>query len=217
MSHHETQADGSDARLADRMVFFSDAVFAIVLTLLVLELRAPEVRGITDGELWRLTLEEVARPFAAFVISFLLTAVFWAAHIRITRRLRRFDWPTAIANFAFLFSITLVPFAAAYLGAHIANPLALEVYGAIVVLASATQIILWLVVTRDHGRLLGGVTQREFWAGLLSGSAPGLMFLLVIVLTEVGQVTLARLAPVVILPLVILVRRFIARGAKPAA
>jgi uncharacterized membrane protein len=74
MSHHESVAAGSQARLVDRMVFFSDAVFAIVLTLLVLELRPPHVAP--GGDLWP-ALWIIRHAFVSFALSFGLVAIFW--------------------------------------------------------------------------------------------------------------------------------------------
>lgn len=205
MSHHESAARGDDGRLVDRMVFFSDAVFAIVLTLLVLELRPPHAEVRTDEELLR-GLLELGRSYVAFTFSFLLTSVFWAAHIRITRRLRVFDWPVTLLNLLFLFSITLMPFASALLGEHIASALAMQVYGGVLIWASLSQVLLWIAVCRDNGRLVGGVTAREFWAGLLRGATPGLIFTIVIVMIAYGRIDLARWAPMAIAPLLLATR-----------
>ena len=99
--------EAHDKRMLDRMLFFTDAVFAIVMTLLVLELRPPELE---HQSLWT-ALSGMSSKFVAFGMSFGLSAIFWAAHLSTTRRLIQFDWPVAWANIAFLLPVTLMPFA----------------------------------------------------------------------------------------------------------
>src|SRR6185436_6666827 len=110
-------ARGPDARMADRMLFFTDAVFAIVLTIMVLELRPPllqreGVQNAGDGALWP-ALGGMIHEVAAFLISFILVGAWWMIHMRATRRLIAFDWPTAICNMLFLLAIAVMPFACA--------------------------------------------------------------------------------------------------------
>ena len=73
-----------EMRMVDRMLFFSDAVFAIVLTLLVLELRPPEA---SDDAGLAIALKALSPKFFAFAASFALVSIFWTAHMAITRRL----------------------------------------------------------------------------------------------------------------------------------
>src|SRR5262245_11651261 len=103
MSHHESAAEGKDSRMVDRMLFFSDAVFAIVLTLLALELRPPEHTSVLEG------LREMRFQFFGFVVSFMLGGVNWIVHMRNARLLRQFDWPAAWTNLLHLFAVTLLP------------------------------------------------------------------------------------------------------------
>src|SRR5262245_4967104 len=107
---------GAHGRQLDRLLFFSDAVFAIVLTLLVLELRPPA--GETEAELQG-GLSGLTVNFIAFGISCALGAVFWLAHMRTMRSMTQFDWMTAAANLLHLAAIALTPFASAFLGEHI--------------------------------------------------------------------------------------------------
>lgn len=215
MSHHESAARGPDARLVDRMVFFSDAVFAIVLTLLVLELRPPPTSWLDDVALSKGLVNETLPHFIAFAISFALVSVFWAAHLRITRRLIAFDWLVAVVNLLFLFTIGLMPFVSALLGLHIASTLAMQVYSAALLAASVTQTMLWLTITRDGGRLIGGVDRREFIVGLLRAMSPGIVFAIVLGMIHYGYLDEARWAPLTIVP-ILLLTRFIA-GRPPRA
>ncbi len=203
MSHHESAAKGPDARLVDRMLFFSDAVFAIVLTLLVLELRPPEAHG--EPELIE-GIAGMARQFASFFISFALGAAFWLAHMRLTRSLRTFDWPTAVANLLHLLTVALLPFAAAVLGEHIASRVAFKTYSVVIMAVSFSAALFWLVATRGGGRLMGGVNLRQRFAGALRAAGIGLAFLAGFVLVQKGYVDLARFCWVLIFPIVMAAR-----------
>ena len=81
-----------DLRLLHRLLFFTDAVFAIVMTLLVLELRPPE--GATLAAQMHGLAELTPRLFA-FALSFTIVGIFWIAYLSTTRQLARFDWASA--------------------------------------------------------------------------------------------------------------------------
>jgi uncharacterized membrane protein len=83
-------AERGTSRMLERTMFLSDAVFAIVLTLLVLDLRLPQ--GVTDATLFHGILAMQAK-LVAFFITFALVSVFWIAHVSMVRRLTDFDWP----------------------------------------------------------------------------------------------------------------------------
>lgn len=164
--------DAAGERLMHRAIAFSDAVFAVALTLLVLELRPPP----HDTDLAAGMIALIPR-FAAFAGSFALVAIFWAAHMALTRRLVVFDWLTVWTNVVFMFVIVLMPFASALLGEHGATPLTWQIYCAMLVAASLTQTVLWLVASRDGGRLLsGGVTWRERGFRTLRALSPAVAF-----------------------------------------
>ena len=103
-------ADGGEAHARDynleRLIFLSDGVFAIAITLLAIELHPPEgwdgtVAGLING---------TYRQFIAFGISFLFIAIYWASHRRTYQRFRRADGLLTALNFVVLALITLTPF-----------------------------------------------------------------------------------------------------------
>jgi uncharacterized membrane protein len=90
----------------ERLIMLSDGVFAIAITLLAIELHLPEhwdrtAVGLING-MWR--------EFFAYVISFLVIAVYWASHRRTFSRFRRSDAGLTAINFVILGLITLLPF-----------------------------------------------------------------------------------------------------------
>jgi len=181
--------DQLDDRLLHRMLFFTDAVFAIVLTLLVLELRPPELSGPHGAAN---AFAEMGSHFLAFFMSFALIGILWAAHMNMTRRLIHFDWPSAWANLLFLFPVCLIPFASAWFGKGLGVAFVWEVYCWVLVATSAASVVLVLVITRGQGRLMaGGTTRRELVYRLVRAATPGIAFGVGLIGLAYGQLRLA--------------------------
>lgn len=198
--------------MVDRMLFFSDAVFAIVLTLLAIELHAPEAH--TDQELIA-GLAAMAPQFMAFAISFALIGLWWTVHMRMTRRLVEFDWPTAIVNLLALGCITLLPFASAVFGERPGSMAALRIYWLTSAAAAFSMTLLFLVMTRGGGRLVGGIGAREWWSRFLLSAAPTTAFAAGVYLTFTDQVWLARFAWTFMFPLMLLAALINRVGRRP--
>ena len=93
----------------DRLCFFTDGVTAIIITILVLELKAPEL---SEGEsLWEGIAEE-GHTFIAFVISFLLVGMYWVWHRDTFTHVRFVNRDVIWLNLLFLLPLSLVPFGA---------------------------------------------------------------------------------------------------------
>lgn len=193
--------DAADRSLLDRMLFFSDAVFAIVLTLLVLELRPPEGEiPLAQG------LAAMSGHFVAFFMSFGLVSIFWVAHLNTLRALQRFDWTTAWANLVFLAPVCLMPFASSLVGERGFGHEAWSVYCLVMIVTSSCMAILVSIILRGGGRLCGGVSGREFAYRLVRAAAPGLAFGIGLAATALGQLGLGQLCWLLI-PLIFLVAR----------
>lgn len=95
--------------ISERLVFFSDAVIAIAMTLLALELTVP--RGESDGEVWRSFVRLLPNEYLNFVISFAVIGLFWLAHHQFFRKIHAVDATLRRLNLAWLFLIVVVPFA----------------------------------------------------------------------------------------------------------
>jgi uncharacterized membrane protein len=145
-SHGDPAPSGSGL---DRLVFFSDAVFAIVITLLVLPLAAEfEVpsgsRSLAD-EVW----SQWPRMLS-FAVSFLVIGQFWIAHHSMFERIRRYDHGLLWLNLVFLLTISFQPFPTAVLGARLESDDQFPVvfYAASMTLSSATLTLSWLYARR---------------------------------------------------------------------
>jgi uncharacterized membrane protein len=215
MLHQEGAARGPDARMVDRMLLFSDAVFAIVLTLLVLELRPPE-GDLGDAALWAALGEQIWH-FFSFAISFALVGLWWSLHMRLMRTLATFDWPVAICNLIFLFTIALMPFAAGFWGTHVSSGAALAVYWSANTAASLSFMFVFLAATRGNFRLLTSSMSRGDWVVRLIGSLSRTgAFAAGAWLASIGQVSLSWFAWVLI-PIVMVTVGLVRRLATPRA
>lgn len=105
MDAHEPAEKNYDL---ERLIFLSDGVFAIVITLLVIELRPPAEWDRTVGGLWR----SDGQALIAYAISFLAVGTYWNLHRRLFRRVMRFQGALVFFNLLLLAFVVLVPFGA---------------------------------------------------------------------------------------------------------
>jgi uncharacterized membrane protein len=133
-----------DLPSVERLLTLSDGVVAIAITLLVLQLNVPSPAGFHNAD----SASELARHLGggadrlvSYVISFYVIAQFWLVHHRVFRRITGQREGLAWWNFAFLFTITIMPFTSDLLGEFSANPLAVDIFAANLLLATvATQL-----------------------------------------------------------------------------
>ena len=189
---HETL----DERMLHRTLFFTDAVFAIVLTLMVLDIKPPAFANPIGDPM---AIRGMEQHFFAFLMSFAVISIFWLAHLSTTRRMVHFDWPSAVANLAFLFPICLLPFATGWWGREIVAGFPWGMYCAVMTVTSIANIVLVLVVTRDGGRLMsGGCTPAETRYRVARAASPGIAFGTGVVLLLSHQIRLAQFCWVLI-------------------
>lgn len=103
-------------RETSRLEAFSDGVFAIAITLLILNIKVPG-KDIGDGKLWEVLGQQWA-DYLAYVISFVTILVMWSAHHNIFRYIRRTDHPFLLINGLLLMGVTIVPFPTSLLATH---------------------------------------------------------------------------------------------------
>ncbi|MFF3865040.1 TMEM175 family protein [Micromonospora sp. NPDC001898] len=148
-----------------RAIGFSDAVFAIIITILVLDLRTPEV---PPGGLLRSLLDEWP-VYLAYVTSYLYVAVNWLNHKGTFHRVRCTDRGLHWVNLGVLFSVALLPFATAVLSSAVQHGdrsderVAVALYGLVGVVLSAAWLALYHHLSR-HRDLLGPRVSPRFFA-----------------------------------------------------
>lgn len=175
MTSEPAPPSARDARKTspERLLAFSDAVYAIIITILVLDLEVPDV---SDGSSLGDGLAELVDTLTAFVISFLLVGMYWARHRSLFTHVRHVTWDVVWLNLLLLLPTSLIPFAASVLGEYPEDATALHVYGAVLV---ATGLMSWVMTRylfRHPGLLWDSVTTKgRRVAGLIAG-APVLVY-----------------------------------------
>ncbi len=112
----------------DRIVNLSDAVFAIAMTLLVLDLRVPDLpEGLVGSEL-PATLLSLWPKYLGYVLSFVVIGTFWVIHHSIFRPIRGYDRTLLWLNFLFLMFVAFVPFPTSLLGEYGNHRLPVAIY-----------------------------------------------------------------------------------------
>lgn len=124
----------------ERLVFFSDAVFAIALTLLVVDLKVPDV---DDGESSWDVIVSLISGFIAFVISFTVIAINWFSHFRKFRVIKEFDGRLMAINFVLLFLVAFTPFPTSLIAEYPSEVASVVLYASVVTLLNLTQLWLW--------------------------------------------------------------------------
>jgi uncharacterized membrane protein len=124
-----------------------DAVFAIALTLLVIELKVSHVD--TDGDLAKQLIELIPKFFAYF-LSFIILGLLWFGHQMVSHYVMRSDRTHIWLNLLFLMCISLIPFSASLLGDNILRPTATIFYGTNLLVTGLVQYLHWEYITRQN-------------------------------------------------------------------
>jgi uncharacterized membrane protein len=131
----------------ERLVFFSDAVFAIAITLLILEVHAPELpKGVSDMAHWH-ALRELIPSLFGFALSFYVIARFWISHHKVFSLAERYDEALLVPNLWLLAAIAFLPFVTAYLGTNIGQRVPTLIYNASFLITAVLSLRLIYLVT----------------------------------------------------------------------
>ena len=140
------------AHTHDRLCAVADGVYAIALTLLVLDLKVPEVPGISNPEL-RADLLQQFPNFIAYIIGFLVVAFFWMSHHRLFQAVSLCDEWALLLNLVHLLFISLTPYSASLIGHYEGDRIATMVFSANLGVASLSLTGLgWYVLTKEEWR-----------------------------------------------------------------
>lgn len=147
-----------------RMEGFSDGFFAIVITLLVLDLRPPELPPEASDYLLRVHVLALWPNFAAFLISFVNIFILWVSHHELMRITTRADTPFLYLNGGLLFGVALMPFSTALAAEHALGPgarMAATVYTGVFLWTAMFISLLWRYLAAHPERLLPSVTPHD--------------------------------------------------------
>jgi uncharacterized membrane protein len=126
-----------------RLEAFSDAILAIVMTIMVLELAAPVGSDVSS-------LVSIAPKFLTYALSFLLLAIYWVNHHHLFQGVEQVSGGVLWANVHLLFWLSLVPFVTAWAGDNPTMPFPVAVYGALLILAAIAYFILVRALLAIH-------------------------------------------------------------------
>jgi uncharacterized membrane protein len=129
---------------SSRLEAFSDAVIAILMTIMVLELKIP------DGTDWD-ALRPVFPVFLAYVLSFVNLGIYWNNHHHMLAATDRINGKILWANLHLLFWLSLFPFMTGWLGENHVDPLPTAVYGGVLLLAAIAYYILKTAIVSEQG------------------------------------------------------------------
>ena len=134
----------------ERIVFFSDAVMAIAITLLAIDIRIPEIEpGLAAAEL-PAQLTAITPNLLTFFISFIVIGIYWISHHRYFSYIKRYDTRLMMLNLMFLFFIACMPFVASLLGRFSSVPIALVIYTLAVTALGTSMALIWRYASKDH-------------------------------------------------------------------
>ena len=128
--------------MKNRLEAFSDGMFAIILTILVLELHVPHLEN-NSLATFLTAIKEIAPKFFAFLFSFFILAIFWINHHHIIHQIQKVDTKLLWFNMALLFFSSLFPFITAFIGDYPQNPFVVALYPINMALSSISISALW--------------------------------------------------------------------------
>lgn len=162
----------------NRVEAFSDGVFAIIITLLVLELKVPHiVDRASQGELYR-ALAALVPKFVSWIISFLTVCIIWTNHHRLFSMFREIDIRLFWWNANLLLWVSFIPFPTALMGDYPSNPLAVAFYGVMMSLMAVSFSLMRLYIARNDHILHIDVNRKEFRRGTALSLVIGPLFYL---------------------------------------
>jgi uncharacterized membrane protein len=168
---------------------FSDGVFAIAITLLVLDLVVPSRQEAAEAGLGHALAHDWPAYFA-YLVSFLIIGIIWVNHHTMFDKVRLVDRPVLFANLMLLLVVSLIPFPtrllAEYLTAGRDSHVAAAVYSATMLAMGLSYSTLWLLVTRDANLLQQDVDPRQGRAALLRFGLGNVFYLATIGLSFVN-------------------------------
>jgi uncharacterized membrane protein len=128
-----------------RLEAFSDGVFAIIITIMVLELHAPEGASFED-------LKPLLPKLISYLLSFVFIAIYWNNHHHVFQVVKHVNGRVLWSNILLLFCLSLVPFVTAWMGENHFSPLPVALYGIVLLMCALSYPVLIWSLIRLHGK-----------------------------------------------------------------
>ncbi len=198
MEHHEHKK----AFQIERLILFSDAVFAIAITLLVIELHLPDLSENSNHGLLEAMVHTIPH-FISFVISFMIIGIYWIAHHRMFYYLTDYDSRTLWLNLLLLFFIAMMPFSSNIYGIHFDLDAAYFLYFLNISMISYFFYRMYVHISKPEKKLSKGLENPRLvsyykWRSLVVPICFGIGVGLSVLLTSPGLKMMSRMAPMLI-------------------
>ena len=172
-----------------RVLALTDGVFAIIITLLVLDIHVPELSA---HEHLRTAISDVRPSFISFVIAFIVAAMQWTGHRDLFTLIRYTDRGIIWLNLLTLFAVCLLPFGSALLSHYYEDPLALRMFGLILMGTSIARTAIWAYATRRPSLIPEPLDRASIWSGLALSAFPVVIYIVAFAIAGVSpQASLA--------------------------
>lgn len=189
----------------ERLLFFSDAVMAIAMTLLIIEIKPPHISGLTNHEALE-SMRSLIPKFIAFFISFFVIAIYWRAHHHLFGFVNKYTDKLIWLNILFLLSIVLMPFSSAFYSENFDVHIPYFVYCSNIVIAGFLNC--WLVrYISDTKDIISSVAGNILWRRYFtyrSLVAPSVFMISLFI--SIYSFNLSRVIFIVIFPLLYLLK-----------
>ena len=162
----------------DRIAAFSDAVFAVAITLLVLNIDVPQVPANLVSEKLSSEIWALWPQFAAFIVSFVIIGFFWIFHHMMFRVIRRYTIPFLWMNLMLLMCIVFIPFTAALFSEYPSTEVATMFYAGSWAVPSLILALMWWYATKDKRLVDKDYSTMKGWHATVAFLITGLVFLL---------------------------------------
>jgi uncharacterized membrane protein len=133
-----------------RIEALSDGVFAVAMTLLIIDIRVPQLPGHPTFSDLAIAVVALWPHFATYAVSFLIVGLYWVSHHLLFDLIRRSDRGLMWINLIFLLFVVVIPFSTALLGRYSDNRFAILVYGANLICVGLSLQMLWTYATTNH-------------------------------------------------------------------
>lgn len=128
-----------------RLEAFSDGVIAIIITIMILELKVPHGSDLD-------ALRPLTPLFLSYVLSFIYLAIYWNNHHHLLQSIQHVNGSILWANLHLLFCLSLIPFSTAWMGENHFAPIPVALYGLVLLLAAIAYFILTRALISFHGK-----------------------------------------------------------------
>lgn len=195
----------------ERMILFSDAVFAIAITLLVIELKLPEFDASSNDALTE-ALRHTIPHFISFIISFMIIGIYWMAHHRMFSYVIDYDRRLLWLNLMLLFFIALMPFSSNVYGVHAALNTAYYLYVFNILMLALFNFLIYAYISKPGKHLSHGLENRKLvhYYQMRAWVVPLCFFIGAVILMfsdSPDAYVASRLSPILILPAIKFLQR----------